>query len=249
MALYKYNSICVLAFSPSSSTHNFTFIFDLSIALSGQDVDRNRKVIDGGALDGKKRQEDEIKQLKEKFKRARNVLEEREEHSRKEESEKFINNLDKLRKEVEKQRRELNENHQRTLSQTIRNNNDKKKKFEKQINDENILWENNFRSKIRKNKVNDFLFFLFYLFFIFFSVCFAIMKILLSFIFLFPGIGINIFLFIDKYFLICYLLSISHILIHYHASYSLNGYLYLYIYLFIYLFMHRFVCLFSLKSF
>ena len=67
---------------------------------------------------------------------------------------------------MEKQRRELNENHQRTLSQTIRSNNDKKIKFEKQINDENILWENNFRSKIRKNKVNTFLFF--FIFFIFF---------------------------------------------------------------------------------
>ena len=116
-------------------------------------------MIDNSALDGKKRQEEEIKQLKEKFRRARKVLEEREEHSRKEESEKFINNLDKVRKEVEKQRRELNENHQRTLSQTIRSNNDKKIKFEKQINDENILWENNFRSKIRKNKVNRFLLF------------------------------------------------------------------------------------------
>lgn len=117
------------------------------------DVDRNRKAIDGSMSDGRKRQEEEIKLLKEKFQRARNVLEEKEECSRRKESLKFMNDLDNIRNDVEKQRRELIENHQRILSRTVRNNSEKKLKFEKQMNDENISWENNFRSQILKDKV------------------------------------------------------------------------------------------------
>ena len=124
-----------------------------------QDIDRNRKVIDGSVVDGRRRQEEEIKELKEKFKRARNVLEEQEERSRKEELFTFTNDLDKVRKEVEKQRRELNENHQRILSHAVRNNTERKSKFEKQMNDENISWENNFRSQILKDKVKYFRYF------------------------------------------------------------------------------------------
>lgn len=103
--------------------------------------------------DGRKRQEEEIKLLKEKFQRARNVLEEQEECSRRKESLKFRNDLDNVRNEAEKQRREINENHQRILSRTVRNNSEKKLKFEKQMNDENISWENNFRSQILKDQV------------------------------------------------------------------------------------------------
>jgi hypothetical protein len=103
--------------------------------------------------DGRKRQEEEIKLLKEKFQRARNVLEEQEECSRRKESSKFMNDLDNVRNEVEKQRREINENHQRVLSRTVRNNSEKKLKLEKQMNDENISWENNFRSQILKDQV------------------------------------------------------------------------------------------------
>ena len=104
-------------------------------------------------LDGRKRQEEEIKLLKEKFQRARNILEEQEECSRRKESLKFMNDLDNARNEVEKQRRELIEDHQRILSRTVRNNSEKKVKFEKQMNDENISWENNFRSQILKDQV------------------------------------------------------------------------------------------------
>ena len=107
-------------------------------------------------LDGRKRQEEDIKLLKEKFQHARNVLEEQEECSRRKESLKFMNDLDNVRNEVEKKRREINEIHQRTLSSTVRNNLEKKTKFEEQMNDENISWENNFRSQILKDQVNFF---------------------------------------------------------------------------------------------
>ena len=128
----------------------YEFFFHLYVA---HDIDRNRKAIDGSMSDGRKRQEEEIKLLKEKFQRARNILEEQEEFSRRKESLKFMNDLDNVRNEVEKQRRELNENHQRILSRTVRNNSEKKLKFEKQMNDENISWENNFRSQILKDQV------------------------------------------------------------------------------------------------
>ena len=124
---------------------------------SVEDVDRNKKAIESSVFDSRKRQEEEVKQLKERFKCARNILDEQEERSRKGESLKFMNELEKVRKEVEKQRRELNENHQRTLRQTLRNNSERKLKYEKQMNDEKISWEKKFRSRLLEEKVNNFL--------------------------------------------------------------------------------------------
>ena len=73
----------------------------------------------------------------------------------------------------------------------------KKKKFEKQINDENILWENNFRSKIRKNKVNTFLFFFFFLIYTYFFLYYKSATLIYLFSSSFPSTDMNIYLFID----------------------------------------------------
>jgi hypothetical protein len=117
-----------------------------------EDDDRQKRLEERKLEEARRRQESEILALKEKFTRNRNVLEEKLERTRRDESSSASSGLVRAREEGSRQLREASESHQRALAALLRSNSEARVSQERELREQADQWECAYRKEAKENQ-------------------------------------------------------------------------------------------------
>lgn len=117
-----------------------------------EDDDRQKRLEERKLDDARRRQEGEVLNLKEKFTRNRNVLDEKLERTRRDESSSAREGVLRARDEGSRQLRDASEAHQRALAALLRSNSEARVSQENQLREQADQWESAYRKEAKDNQ-------------------------------------------------------------------------------------------------